>query len=764
METTHTCDVALAGDLNKLIFPASYIEAHRSLGLETAIISGVSSSSLGLGGLWRNDKGGDVRYIDAAAPALEPVSARLLILIWPGTGVPVPVIAPRAVVLVTGGGDALTAESVAQCEHMLSPTGATAVWAPQTDAARARLRELFGTQIDISSENWHPVADPEDWPDPFARGQEPKPIIGVLALSDKSCNPEYRTAIQTLAQNRKMMLRCLCDKLEAVKEWGITHPRVAVFTRGEISPTRFVNSIHFFNALPSGEDREAFQPFIGLALARGAVVFLRPDIAKEFGHAVVPADPNEIADLVEEFVADRDRYVSQAETARRYAAEHYGRKAYLARLRPLLEGARCGASRRPRSKSEGNHSRNRSTVLFVSSNGVGLGHLVRLMAIARRCSKHVTPVFVTMTQSIDKVVEEGWYCEYLNSPGRIAGPYRSWNAYFRQELEGIVAYHRPNLLVYDGNRLPPGLLDLVGSRPDIGLVWVRRAMWGHWSEAQALQDISAQKSCDLVIEPQELAEEQDFGATVTSFDRVPEPMNFARVPPITYLDAHEALSREDARRELGITEPTAVLIAFGAGAVSDQYETVERVISALKRLEGLQVVVARHILSDDRGSLWHGVDTPQLFPMGRFLGAFDAVISAAGYNTFHEVVQTDVPTLFIPVEAEQMDRQLDRAQWAESRGLASVLRQQDLDQLPRAVADLLNGKRLKRRGKRLKRPGKRLKRPGKRRKRPEEHRPAPNGAARAAALVGDLAARYAQWPTERTDSAGLCGAMVAVEG
>ena len=546
------------------------------------------------------------------------------------------------------------------------------------------------------------------------------------------------------------MLRCLSDGLEAANEWGISHPRVAVFAPGEISPTRFIGSLHFFNALPATENQDAFQPLIGLALARGAIVFMRPDMAKEFGDAVVAAEPNEISDIVKEFAADRARFVSQVERARDYAAEHYGRKAYLARLRPLLSGGRS-VPHAPRKRNKLDPGQSQSTVLFVSSNGVGLGHLVRLMAIARRCPKHVRPVFVTMTQAVDKVLEEGWFCEYLNSPNRIAGPYRSWDAYFRQEMEGIIEFHRPNLIVYDGNNLPPGLVDLIATRPDVGLVWVRRAMWGHWSEARALQDISAQKACDLVIKPQELAGERDSGATVTSIDKVPEPLNFARVPPITFLDPRDALAREAARRELGITEPTAVLIAFGAGALLDQYETVERVIGALRQLEGVQIVVVRHILSDDRVSLWTGVDTPQLFTMGRFLGAFDAVISAAGYNTFHEVIRADAPTLFIPLEAEQMDRQLDRAQWAESKGLASVLRQHDLDKLPQAIAGLLGGAG--------RNPG------GKTRARQEEHRPAPNGAIRAAALVSELALRYAQWPTGRAGSvAARYAHLVAAEG
>lgn len=98
METAHTCDVALAGDLNRLTFPGSYIEAHRSLSLETVI---VSSSPAGLGKWLGDDKGRDVRYVNSAS-ASPPVKAQLLILVWPGAATPLPVIARRAVVVGHG--------------------------------------------------------------------------------------------------------------------------------------------------------------------------------------------------------------------------------------------------------------------------------------------------------------------------------------------------------------------------------------------------------------------------------------------------------------------------------------------------------------------------------------------------------------------------------------------------------------------------------------------------------------------------------------
>ncbi len=48
----------------------------------------------------------------------------------------------------------------------------------------------------------------------------------------------------------------------------------------------------------------------------------------------------------------------------------------------------------------------------MSSNGVGLGHLTRLMAIARRL-RHSDPVFLTMSQGFRVVEAAGWPVKYL---------------------------------------------------------------------------------------------------------------------------------------------------------------------------------------------------------------------------------------------------------------------------------------------------------------------------------------------------------------
>ena len=60
------------------------------------------------------------------------------------------------------------------------------------------------------------------------------------------------------------------------------------------------------------------------------------------------------------------------------------------------------------------------------------------------------------------------------------------------------------------------------------------------------------------------------------------------------------------------------------------------------------------------------------FPNARHFRAFDFAISAAGYNSFHELLHHGVPTIFVPNDNQQVDDQRARAAWAESRGAGDL--------------------------------------------------------------------------------------------
>jgi UDP-N-acetylglucosamine:LPS N-acetylglucosamine transferase len=75
-------------------------------------------------------------------------------------------------------------------------------------------------------------------------------------------------------------------------------------------------------------------------------------------------------------------------------------------------------------------------------------------------------------------------------------------------------------------------------------------------------------------------------------------------------------------------------------------------------------------------------------PLSQYFNAFDFSISAAGYNTFHEVMAFGLPTIFIGNRHEAIDDQVARAQFAQDAGAALELGEDELFQL-RSVCDVL---------------------------------------------------------------------------
>lgn len=59
-----------------------------------------------------------------------------------------------------------------------------------------------------------------------------------------------------------------------------------------------------------------------------------------------------------------------------------------------------------------------------------------------------------------------------------------------------------------------------------------------------------------------------------------------------------------------------------------------------------------------------------IYPVARYLNAFDGAISTAGYNSFHEIVESGVPAVFVPQDNAKIDDQSRRAEFAALCGRA----------------------------------------------------------------------------------------------
>lgn len=417
------------------------------------------------------------------------------------------------------------------------------------------------------------------------------------------------------------------------------------------------------------------------ALAAGAIVVLPPRAPATFGDACTYADPPAVVDAVRRLVDDPDEWARRSQAAIAYAADGHGPQRHIARLEELV-GAPSGApvvlevARRAR----------RRRVMLVSSNGAGVGHLTRLLAIARRLPGDVDPIFFTMSQAVSVVRRMGYPCEYLASAGYTGMEARTWNRHLRARLTELLAAYGPEAVVFDGTYPYRGLLDVARSHPHVRFVWSRRPMWKEGAGKRSVIE-GARRRFHMVIEPGELAEGIDRGLTVQYRGEA------ERVAPVTLLDRSELLSRDDACAELGLDpDRPAVLVQLGAGNIDDAASVGAVVHEQLRRVGGLQVCATSHPIARAAGPA-ADLHVVSVYPLSRYLAAFDFGITAPGYNSFHEFVTFGVPAIFIANTQTSLDNQAARGRWAEQVGAGLCLESFTPEVFATALAQMLDPER-----------------------------------------------------------------------
>jgi UDP:flavonoid glycosyltransferase YjiC (YdhE family) len=334
-------------------------------------------------------------------------------------------------------------------------------------------------------------------------------------------------------------------------------------------------------------------------------------------------------------------------------------------------------------RSELSRDERQRPVMFVASNGVGVGHVSRLLAIARRMDTRTPLLFATQAQAVPAIERLGYLAEYMSSANYVGGDFAQWDSWFRHDLETLVDAYDPALVVYDGNNPSHGLMQAVTARRDCGLAWIRRGMWGPLNSPF----MDNARWFDLIIEPGELEGQADEGITAQRRDEA------VLVPPIRLLDSDELFPRAEAARRLGLdpSQPS-VLIQLGAGYNRDVVTLVDALITELQRVDKLQVCVAEWLNGTQPLNYWQGVSYLRGYPLSQYFKAFDFSISAAGYNTFHEIMNFDLPTIFIPNRHPSMDDQAGRSTLAQARQAAFEVDESDLADLPDLIGLLMDGK------------------------------------------------------------------------
>lgn len=289
-----------------------------------------------------------------------------------------------------------------------------------------------------------------------------------------------------------------------------------------------------------------------------------------------------------------------------------------------------------------------------------MGHLTRLLAYAAHLPDSIEPYVLSLSQAVPVVAEFGYRYEYLPSHGALGMTSALWQPLFQERLIEMVDRVAPKVVVFDGTHPYRGIDAAREAFSDARWVWSRRGMWKPGRNADQLA-----KSAwfDEVIEPGDLAAEADHGASASA--------PAYRVGPVTLTGPEEMVSRAEARAALGLpVEGRMGLVSLGAGNINDTAGELGAAAAAL-RDQGCAVAVTEVAIAEQASG--GGVYAVRAYPLARYFRAFDLVVTAAGYNSFHEVLRLGVPAIFVPNTETSLDDQVARASYADQQGWARTV-------------------------------------------------------------------------------------------
>ncbi|WP_424930485.1 glycosyltransferase [Amaricoccus tamworthensis] len=326
-----------------------------------------------------------------------------------------------------------------------------------------------------------------------------------------------------------------------------------------------------------------------------------------------------------------------------------------------------------------------SRIVFMPTNGVGLGHAQRCSLIAREFAPQAKrSVFAVFPSCVRLVKSFGF--DTMPLIGRSG-------LHAQSHENDIVNYLRlgalaepGDTLVFDGGYVFDSVYRTVLEKRLRG-VWIRRGLWK--AEQDNSVALDREKAFERVIVPREAFDELNFDYS--------SGRHLVQVGPvvqrISVSDQERASFREALAERMGRPFERLVVSLLGGGVAADRGAQLQALCGMMERRDDVLHLIVVWPTASVQPNLynWRNSRVVRTSQAGVLMANADLSVSAAGYNSFHEALYNRAPTIFIPQGGSFMDDQPARAEAARERGVAGYVEPFDLMRLEREIGRMLDG-------------------------------------------------------------------------
>lgn len=515
-----------------------------------------------------------------------------------------------------------------------------------------------------------------------SRAKTSKPVV-MIVTPDLEQSHEAR-ALMSLAVSRKMKVIVLTDG-KSKQAWLSAHGNdIPFYHYGEVLPAILTARVDVCASFSGPSTNYRMQSVIANLAVQGAAMIDCSPGHKQGGvnDAFIsgPLDLGALGTYLATEILDALPEIAEAVRASNFAASVDAARvlAFLAMPPTSAPAPAIAAAAQPGAPEK---------IVFMPTNGVGLGHAQRTSLIATEFNRsQVDPIFAAFPSCM----------KVLQNYGFDVMPLVSRSPFHAQEHENdLVNYARLRKLtetsktfVFDGGYVFDSIYRTILENGLNG-VWVRRGLW------QGTQDnsiaLDREKAFNRVIVPMEAFEE--LNQSYSRGDHIRE------VGPIVQRTRMTAEDRKALRAQIaeryGRDFKRLVVTMLGGGVAADRKAQLSAICGMVDRREDtLNLIIVWPTATVEAGCFaWENTRVVKTHHASSIVAAADLFVSAVGYNSFHEVVYNQVPAIFIPQMAAMMDDQRARAMAAVDRDCASIIEPHEMMTLNRLITEYLDGGR-----------------------------------------------------------------------